>query len=765
MKDDESSPTRNPRTADIPARNAPPESPPWYRVLGDASSSPVVVLDFDWRVMYANAAAAHILGVPASSATGQQLRDLVPALRNSPLQEGFQRVMNARTSTTVTHELTQDGKPTRWLEARLFPVPEGLLVLGADVTQRQHTAQALRDSEARFRNLFDNALNAIIVVSGDGAIQEVNQVWLDMFQYSRDDLTSLNVAEDLYADPELRGRILQQAAEYGTVSSMVKYKRKDGTVFDARLRVIKLPDAGGNAELYQGFIYDTTELVQAESRERDQRGFAAALMETSPACILVFDTDRRIVFANVEADRVLGIPHEKLLGMTCGLDFLLLDLRGAPLPEDRLPACHVLKTQEPIYGVEYAFDSPSGRRILSISAAPLHSENLAVSSVVASIEDVTARRQMEEDLWRSYDTRASLNEILELSLADLPLQSILERSLIHILSIPWFSFESTGAIFLVEDQPDTLVMKAQLGLAESVQEQCGRLEFGRCLCGRAALTKEPQFADNVESTQEIVSQGLPPHGHYCIPILFDDVVRGVVSVYTKEGHPRDAGAVTYLSAVANTLAGIIERRRREHEREEALARVQTALTATVQVMSAAVEMRDPYTAGHQLRVTIVARAIAEEMGMSAESLRAVEVAGRVHDLGKLRIPAEILTKPSKLTAVEYQLIKEHPQASYELLKGVDFPWPVAEIAREHHERIDGSGYPQGLKGDEMLPEARVLAVADVFEAMSSHRPYRPTLGTEAALQELESHSGVLYDSLAVEALVRLVREKGFAVEG
>lgn len=239
----------------------------------------------------------------------------------------------------------------------------------------------------------------------------------------------------------------------------------------------------------------------------------------------------------------------------------------------------------------------------------------------------------------------------------------------------------------------------------------------------------------------------------------------------KNGRVLDVEVNASLVYHEGTLVGvelisrdITERKQRERERAQAVVRLNRVMAATIEAMSAAVEMRDPYTASHQRRVTRVARAIAEEMGLSDESQQALSVAGALHDLGKISIPAEILAKPGQVTDAEFQLIKEHPEASYNLLKSIRFPWPVAEIVFQHHERLDGSGYPQGLKGDEMLPEARVLAVADVFEAMSSHRPYRPALGTAAALEELEHGRGTLYNPEAVDACIRLVRDKGFTLE-
>jgi len=178
-------------------------------------------------------------------------------------------------------------------------------------------------------------------------------------------------------------------------------------------------------------------------------------------------------------------------------------------------------------------------------------------------------------------------------------------------------------------------------------------------------------------------------------------------------------------------------------------------------MVSAVEARDPYTAGHQTRSADLARAIATEMGLPSEKIEGIRVAGSIHDIGKLSIPAEILSKPTKLSELEFSLIKEHARRGFEILKDVESPWPLAEIVDQHHERMDGSGYPRNLKGDAILIEARIIAVADVVESMASHRPYRPALGLDAALEELEKNRGTLYDEAVVDACLRLFREKGY----
>lgn len=175
------------------------------------------------------------------------------------------------------------------------------------------------------------------------------------------------------------------------------------------------------------------------------------------------------------------------------------------------------------------------------------------------------------------------------------------------------------------------------------------------------------------------------------------------------------------------------------------------------------EMRDPYTAGHERRVAEIAAAIGAELGFDADRQEGLQVAGHLHDIGKMTVPAEILSKPGKLRPAEYALIQEHAQASYDVLKGVEFPWPVAQIALQHHERMDGSGYPRGLMGDAILFDARIMAVADVVEAMSSHRPYRPGLGIEKALAEIERGSGTAYDADVASACLNLFREKNYTL--
>lgn len=238
-----------------------------------------------------------------------------------------------------------------------------------------------------------------------------------------------------------------------------------------------------------------------------------------------------------------------------------------------------------------------------------------------------------------------------------------------------------------------------------------------------------------------------------------DVIMSAVPVYVEKRLVAIYTIYRDVTELKNVERDLVTSRNAARENYRSMERT---WEQTVSVLSAVAESRDPYTAGHQRRVAELSVAIARELMFREEKVKAIDLAAQLHDIGKINVPTEILSKPGVLGELEMDIIRTHPRTGYEILKDIDLPWDLAEIILQHHERPDGSGYPRGLKGESILSEARIIAVADVVEAMSFHRPYRPARGIELALAEIESHSGTLYDRAAVRACLSLFREKGFS---
>jgi PAS domain S-box-containing protein/putative nucleotidyltransferase with HDIG domain len=293
---------------------------------------------------------------------------------------------------------------------------------------------------------------------------------------------------------------------------------------------------------------------------------------------------------------------------------------------------------------------------------------------------------------------------------------------------------------------------------------------------RAYLTGQPHLVQDVArdaaypARREVALQrGIA--ATIALPLLDGDIPFGVLKVYAAEREPFGQEEVALLRELAEDLAfGIVtlrtrgERERLEAAEHEGAERLKRALLGTIQAVAVTVEKRDPYTAGHQQRVARLAVAIARELGWPPDQIEGVRLGGMIHDIGKIYVPAEILNRPGRLSELESGIIKRHPEVGYEILADVELPWPVAQIILQHHERLDGSGYPKGLKGDQIIPEARLLAVADSVEAMAAHRPYRAALGLEAGLEEIRQQRGTLYDADMVDACLRVLRERGFSFE-
>ncbi len=476
----------------------------------------------------------------------------------------------------------------------------------------------------------------------------------------------------------------------------------------------------------------------------------------------------RILAANQAAAEMHGLTPDEILQLNIG------QLKLPPgVAHAAQQIISFLQGQEVSFLLEHTGEDGT-EFPLEVSPGLVHLK--AGDYILAFDREISQRERAQQKLKRNYHSQQVINRLLRLFMEETSLEVMLKLALDLITTITWITPESKGAIFLVEGPDDSLRLKAHRLFPPALLEQCSQIDFGDCLCGWAAKTKKIVFANHPPAGKDLAAlegdlggfhckqiPGMEPHGHYCIPLLTKQhELLGVLTLYTRENHQSDRAEKEYLKAVADALSGAIVHKKNEDELKNTTERLRKALGGTVEAMAIAVEVKDPYTAGHQKRVADLARAIAQEMNLPQDIIENIRIAGRLHDLGKLSVPSEILSKSGPLSNLETEFVKTHSLAGHEMLKDVGFPGPVAQAVLQHHERLDGSGYPKGLSGAEIILEARILGVADVMEAMGSHRPYRASLGLSEALKEIEMNRGKLYDAEVVDACLRLFNKKGFA---
>ena len=319
-----------------------------------------------------------------------------------------------------------------------------------------------------------------------------------------------------------------------------------------------------------------------------------------------------------------------------------------------------------------------------------------------------------------------------------------------------------GASFILRDGEDCYYADE-----EAIQPlwKGRRFPMSECVSGWVMQHHEPVVIPDIYMDDRVPHEIYAPtfvHGMAVVPIRTSNPL-GAIGCYWSSPYEVSPFQLRLLQILSNMTAVVMENIQHELELANRATLLEKAFEGTLLSISKMIDLRDTYTAGHQRRVGEISRHIGQAMGFSPEHCQALNWAGFIHDAGKIGVPAEILTKPTKLSDIEFKLVQSHSEIGCELLKEVKMPYPIAEVVLQHHEHMDGSGYPKGLRGEDILMDARILAVADVFEAMVSHRPYRAALGYEAALAELAAHRNTKYDAQVVDCLTRLVLQEGYQI--
>lgn len=364
-------------------------------------------------------------------------------------------------------------------------------------------------------------------------------------------------------------------------------------------------------------------------------------------------------------------------------------------------------------------------------------------------------RELNIKLSRKLTEMTVLYDTIKITGSSLDLKEVL--SSVFINTIKTLKAED-GSLMLIDPEDKVLTIKEAYGLEEDIIKKT-RIKLGEGIAGLVAQKGEPLIISGRLNSPQIKRKGkYEGINSICAPLKTKKGVIGIINLNRKvDAEPFTEDDLKLLSTIAHEAATVIERVSLYQE-------LHKTYLSTINAIAKIVEIRDPYTAGHQKRVAKLVCAIAEEMSLPQDKTEGLYAAGILHDIGKMNVPTEILSKPGRLSEIELGLIKTHPQAGSDIIKEMEFPWAVSLIVLQHHERLNGSGYPQGLKGEDILMEAKIIGVADVVEAMSSHRPYRPALGIDKVLEEISQNRGILYDREVVDACLKLFKEKGFKFE-
>jgi len=498
-----------------------------------------------------------------------------------------------------------------------------------------------------------------------------------------------------------------------------------------------------------------TEHKQVEEVLRESENKFRSLAEKSLVGIYLIQ-DGIFKYVNPKLAEIFGYRVEELIGKRGPRDLTLQE--DWPVVEKALRR----RISGKVKSIHYDFRGiTKNKEIIHVEVYGSRTIYQGRPAVIGTLSDITERRRIEERIRHLNLVLRAIRKVNQLIIREKDRNRLLKEACRLLIKTRGYRSAWTAIL----DESNKLITTAQAGLGKDFSKMVKLLKDGKLPnCGQRALS-QPKVV--VIKNPLSTCTGCPLvdkyHNRAAMTIRLEhrEKIYGLLSVSIPRGLVGDKEGQSLFREVASDLALALHDIELEEERKRAKQKLQKTLEETIYALASAIEMRDPYTAGHQKRVTKLACAIAKEMGLSKEQIEGIHMAGLIHDIGKISIPSEILTKPGKLNDLEYSLIKTHPQAGYNILKGIEFPWPVAQIVLQHHERMDGSGYPQGLCGKDVLLEARILAVADVVEAMSSHRPYRPAYGIDKALEEISKNKGILYDPEVVNACLRLFNQKGF----
>jgi PAS domain S-box-containing protein len=629
------------------------------------------------------------------------------------------------------------------------------------------TRQGLQQAQLEWRTAFDAVHDAMFIHDAEFHIMRANLAYAELAG-----MNIMDIIGKLYWEvfPKTGGPLPQCK----TTREMKEITLPNGATYLSR--AFPILDVNGNYRYALHVLQDITERSRAELALRESESKLSGITNCAHDAIIMMDNEGKISYWNTAAEKIFGYTTAEAMGQI---------LHKLLVPERYFEAhckgySHFRETGEgPVIGktLELIGLRKNGKEFpveLSLSAIKLKDQ----WNAIGIIRDISERKQAERTLRSTNRTLQALSAGNELLIHAKDEQQLLQDVCRLMVDIAGYRLSWIG--YVEHDAAKCVRPVAYFGIEQdyikAMQITWADTLRGQGPTGRAVRSGLPEFARDMHTDphfapwrEQALLSGYA--SSIALPLINGREVFGILTIYSAEPNAFNENEVTLLSELANDLAfGIITLRTRierdtlQQEQLRSAENMRQTLLDTIGAVALMVEKRDPYTAGHQLRVSDLCVAIGLKLGLPEDRIEGLRLGAIIHDIGKIYVPAEILNRPGKLTMPEFELIKVHPQVGYDIIKDVKFPWPVAQMILQHHERLDGSGYPQGLNDEQIIFEAKIIAVADVIEAMSSHRPYRPTLGIEKALAEIERGRGTFYDPAITDACIKLFREEHFSFQ-
>lgn len=743
-----------------------------WRSLVNILPDHVSLLDLEGRFLFLNHYAE---GFTEKEVIGSSVYQYFSPESNEIFKKEMAECQNTKKMRKFEHTAMGDHGIMKKYEDYLVPLLENkqvtsVIVISRNITERKQAEDKLKDSEEYFKILFDYAPDAYYIHDLKGNFIDVNLAAEKIIGRKREELIGNNFlklkllsAKDM---PKATKSLAKNIMGLPTGPEEYVLNRKDKST--VTVEISNYPVKIKGKTLVLGIARDVTERKQAEMAIIYEENLLHALMDNISDTVYFKDKEKRFIRVNKVKAEHSEVTPEEMIGKT-DFDFFPPEIAKQSSADDDL----VIKFAKPIIDkVEKIIYSDKTEHWVSTTKVPWYNSEGKIIGTIGITRDITERKQAEERIKHLNLVLYAIRKVNQLIVKEKNRERLLKGACNNLIKTR--GYYHTRIVLLDEERKIDTYTEAGLGkdflplvkiLKKGEMTPCGRLAL---IKSDVVTIKDPASAcPDCPLVQACSARG----SAMTVRLEYGSMIYGIMSVSIPVHFITDKEEQALFKEVTGDIAlGLHSIKlgekldKQTQDLQQSYQRTKRAMDATIETMSKIVEAKDPYTAGHQQRVSQLSTTIAKELNFSKDKIEGIRIASLIHDIGKIGTPTEILSKPTKLSDIEFSLIKDHSRIGYDILKSIDFSYPVAQIVLQHHERLDGSGYPNNLKGDKIFLEAKIIGIADVVEAMSSHRPYRAALGIDKALEEISQNRGTLYDPEVVGVCLKLFKEKRFKFE-